>query len=200
VATKKTSAKASPKASTKEKAAPAQGAGLLATLQARFEAHPKRHPGISWADVQARLEGNKTALAVLQRMEDTGGEPDVVAVDKKTGALTFFDCAAESPTGRRSICYDRAALDARKEAKPRSSAEDMAREIGITLLNEEQYRFLQTLGVFDAKTSSWVLTPAAVRKHGGALFSDHRYAHTFVYHNGAESYYGARGFRGALTV
>ncbi|MCJ8207059.1 DUF4256 domain-containing protein [Pseudomonas sp. RGM2987] len=173
---------------------------LLQTLKTRFEQHPHRHPDLSWADVQARLENNPTALKSLQAMEATAGEPDVIAHDKQTGVITFCDCAKESPSGRRSLCYDRAALDARKENKPKGSAIEMAEEMGIALLTEEQYRGLQTLGEFDAKTSSWLATPPELRALGGALFGDFRYGRTFVYHNGVQSYYAARGFRGVLCV
>lgn len=173
---------------------------LLATLEARFTAHPERHRGVRWADVLARLTANAKAMQVLQAMEDTGGEPDVTALDKKSGRITFTDCAAESPSGRRSLCYDRAALDARKEAKPKSSAMEMAAKIGIRMLGEAEYRALQALGEFDLKTSSWILTPAPIRKLGGALFCDRRYDQVFTYHNGAQSYYASRAFRGALDV
>ena len=173
---------------------------LLQTLKARFENHPERHKGLTWADVQARLERNPVKLRTLEEMERTGGEPDAIGYDKKTGEYVFADCSAESPSGRRSVCYDREALNARKEHKPRDSAMNMAAAIGIELLTEEEYRALQTLGEFDAKTSSWVKTPADIRKRGGALFCDRRYGHVFTYHNGAESYYAARGFRGSLRV
>ena len=175
-------------------------ASLLDVLEQRFLAHPERHPGLRWEAVQARLEANSAARKVLQAMEDTGGEPDVTAVDKKSGRLTFTDCAAESPEGRRSLCYDRAALDARKEAKPKGSALELAATIGIRMLDEAEYRALQQLGAFDLKTSSWILTPAPIRKLGGALFCDRRYDQVFTYHNGAQSYYGVRGFRGAVDV
>ncbi len=173
---------------------------LLETLQARFEKHKRRHPDLAWADVQARLEANAAALWSLAEMERTGGEPDVVGQDKQTGAYLFVDCAEESPAGRRSLCYDRAALDSRKEAKPADSALDMAAALGVELLTEQQYRELQQLGNFDTKTSSWVVTPPAIRKLGGSLFCDRRYNTVFVYHNGASSYYAARGFRGMLRV
>lgn len=173
---------------------------LLRTLKARFEKHMPRHKDVAWTDVQARLESNKTALKSLLAMEETGGEPDVIAQDKKTGRITFCDCSIETPTGRRSLCFDRAALDSRKEAKPQNSAVDMAAEMGIDLLTEEQYRELQKLGKFDVKTSSWVATPPDVRSLGGALFCDYRYGRVFVYHNGAQSYYAARGFRGVLSL
>lgn len=179
---------------------PAQHADLLATLQARFESHPRRHVGVSWPDVLARLAAHPDALTVLHHMERTGGEPDVVAHDPDTGAITFVDCAAESPAGRRNTCFDRAARLGRKEAPPPTSAEELAAEIGLTLLAEADYRALQTLGAFDTKTSSWIATPPAIRQKGGALFADRRYDHVFVYHNGAASYYGARGFRGKVQV
>lgn len=172
---------------------------LLQTLKTRFEKHMPRHKGIAWADVQARLDARPAALASLQAMEASGGEPDVIARDK-SGGLTFCDCAPESPAGRRSTCYDKAARDARKEHKPQSSAQEMADEMGIALLTEAQYRALQTLGEFDRKTSSWVATPPEMRKLGGALFCDRRYGQVFTYHNGVESYYAARGFRGTLQV
>lgn len=173
---------------------------LLATLEARFERHPARHAGVTWAQVHARLEASPEQLRALQAMEESGGEPDVVGVDGATGAIVFMDCSAESPEGRRSLCYDRAALDARKEAKPSGSAKEMAATMGIALLTEQEYRTLQTLGEFDRKTSSWVETPPAIRKLGGAVFCDRRYDHVFLYHNGAQSYYAARGFRGVLRV
>lgn len=173
---------------------------LLATLKSRFENNMHRHSDIDWAKVQARLEANADKLRSLEQMEQTGGEPDVVGHDKKTGEYIFYDCAAESPKGRRSVCYDGDALESRKEHKPQNSALDMAAAMGIELLTEEQYRALQQLGSFDAKTSSWIKTPADIRALGGALFADFRYGHVFVYHNGAQSYYVARGFRGALRV
>lgn len=173
----------------------AQKAELLETLRARFEKHPERHPGIAWETVRKRI-GSK--IAILARMEETGGEPDVIGMDGD--AILFCDCSAESPKGRRSICFDRAALDARKEHKPASSACEVAEAIGIEILTEQQYRDLQKLGEFDLKTSSWIATPAPIRKLGGALFCDRRYDTVFVYHNGAESYYAARGFRGLLRV
>jgi len=173
---------------------------LLSTLKTRFEKNMNRHKGLQWAKVQAKLEGNPQKLWSLSEMENTGGEPDVVGFDKKTGTYIFYDCSAESPKGRRSVCYDRAALDARKEHKPKDSAMDIAAAIGIDLLTEEQYRELQKLGNFDLKTSSWIKTPANIRKLGGALFCDRRYDTVFLYHNGADSYYSARGFRGALSV
>lgn len=173
---------------------------LLQTLKARFEKNMHRHKGIAWAEVQARLEGNPDALRSLLAMEATGGEPDATGQDKETGHITFCDCSAESPAGRRSVCYDRDALDSRKEHKPASSAVETALEMGIDILTEQQYRELQTLGEFDTKTSSWIKTPPDVRSLGGALFCDRRYGKVFVYHNGAQSYYAARGFRGSLRV
>jgi len=173
---------------------------LLETLKARFEKNRNRHEGLQWARVQAKLEANAEKLWSLHEMERTGGEPDVVGQDKKTGEYIFYDCSIESPKSRRSFCYDREALDSRKEAKPKDSAMDMAAAVGIELLTEEQYRELQKLGEFDAKTSSWVRTPSRIRKLGGALFCDRRFDTVFVYHNGAESYYAARGFRGSLRV
>ncbi|MUT65683.1 DUF4256 domain-containing protein [Paenibacillus sp. NEAU-GSW1] len=173
---------------------------LLRTLKARFEKNMNRHEGLEWANVQAKLEAHEEKLGPLQEMENTGGEPDVVGYDAQTNEFVFYDCSTESPKGRRSICYDREALESRKEHKPQTSAIDMAADMGIELLTEEQYRELQKLGKFDLKTSSWVATPAAIRKLGGALFCDRRYDTVFVYHNGAESYYAARGFRGSLSV
>lgn len=173
---------------------------LLNLLQARFEKNMNRHQGLAWEKVQARLEASPEKLWSLNEMEATGGEPDVVGVDKKSGEFIFYDCSAESPKGRRSLCYDRAALESRKEHKPANSVLDIAAAMGIELLSEEQYRELQKLGNFDLKTSSWVKTPADIRKLGGALFCDCRYGKVFVYHNGAESYYAARGFRGSLIV
>src|SRR5690349_2492487 len=173
---------------------------LLKALKARFEKNMNRHKGLDWAKVQAKLEANAEKLWSLSEMERTGGEPDVVGQDKKTGEYTFYDCSAESPKDRRSVCYDRAALEARKEHKPKDSAVDMATAIGIELLTEEQYRALQKLGEFDTKTSSWVQTPSEIRKLGGALYCDRRYNTVFLYHNGADSYYAARGFRGSLRV
>jgi hypothetical protein len=173
---------------------------LLELLQKRFEKNMKRHKGIAWVDVQARLKAHPGRLWSLDDMETTGGEPDVVGYDKKTGEYIFYDCSAETPKGRRSLCYDREALDSRKEHKPANSALDMAEEMGIEILTEEEYRALQELGEFDLKTSSWIQTPAPIRKLKGALFCDRRYDHVFVYHNGAESYYAARGFRGLLRV
>lgn len=173
---------------------------LLSVLQARFEKNASRHKGISWSDVLRRLEASPASLRTLEKMEETGGEPDVVGNHKKTGEYIFYDCSAESPAGRRSLCYDAEALAYRKMNKPSDSAMAMAAAMGIELLTEEQYRALQQLGTFDLKTSSWVVTPPAIRKLGGALFCDRRYDHVFTYHNGAESYYAARGFRGALRV
>ena len=188
----------------KEKAAkkPAKGdrEALLAALNARFEKNMNRHAGLQWAKVRARLDAHPDKLRSLQEMEATGGEPDVVGQDPKTGEYVFVDCSGESPAGRRSLCYDREALDARKEAKPKGCAMDLAAAMGIDLLTEDQYRELQKLGEFDTTTSSWVKTPADVRELGGALFCDRRYGKVFVYHNGAESYYAARGFRGSLRV
>ena len=173
---------------------------LVAVLKARFEMNMHRHSGVAWSDVWARLEGNRAALASLREMESTGGEPDVIAYDKQASQYTFCDCSVQSPLGRRSVCYDREALESRKENKPASSAVEMAGSIGIELLTEEQYRVLQALGEFDTSTSSWVKTPPDVRALGGALFCDRRYGKVFVYHNGAQSYYAGRGFRGALRV
>jgi len=186
--------------SNKKELSPAQREELLSALTARFEKNQNRHKDLKWADVQAKLEANPEKLWSLNEMERTGGEPDVVGHDKKTGEYIFYDCSAESPKGRRSICYDGEALASRKENKPENNAMDMATAMGIKLLTEEQYRELQQLGNFDTKTSSWIITPAAIRKLGGALFADRRYDHVFVYHNGAESYYAARGFRGSLKV
>lgn len=173
---------------------------LLTTLKARFEKNKNRHKDIDWTAVQSKLEAHPEKLWSLNEMENTGGEPDVVAFDSKTKEFIFYDCAAESPKGRRSVCYDRKALDARKEHKPKDSAVDMANAMGVTLLNEEEYRELQQLGNFDLKSSSWIQTPEAIRKLGGAVFCDYRYDTVFLYHNGADSYYAARGFRGALRV
>ena|SRR5215469_866156 len=173
---------------------------LLRTLQARFEKNMNRHKGLEWAQVQAKLEANAEKLWSVNEMERTGGEPDVVGHDKKTGEFIFYDCSAESPKDRRSVCYDREALESRKEHKPANNAIDMAAAMGIELLTEGQYRELQKLGNFDAKTSSWVKTPSDIRKRGGALFCDRRYDTVFLYHNGAESYYAARGFRSSLRV
>ncbi|ALC84696.1 hypothetical protein AM499_01875 [Bacillus sp. FJAT-22090] len=173
---------------------------LLRTLKARFEKNMNRHEGLEWAKVQAKLEANTEKLWSLNEMEGTGGEPDVVGHDKETGEYIFYDCSAESPKGRRSVCYDREALESRKKHKPENSAIDMATAMGIELLTEEQYRELQKLENFDMKTSSWVETPANIRQLGGAVFGDRRYDTVFVYHNGADSYYAARGFRGSLRV
>ncbi|HRA65305.1 MAG TPA: DUF4256 domain-containing protein [Caldilinea sp.] len=185
---------------SKQELLPTQQEELLTVLQARFEQHMNRHSGLAWAGVQARLEANPASLWSLQEMERTGGEPDVVGCDQATGAYIFCDCSPESPDARRSLCYDRAALDARKENKPETSAMEMAAAMGVELLTEAQYRALQALGEFDLKTSSWLTTPAAIRERGGAIFGDRRYDHVFIYHNGASSYYAARGFRGALQV
>lgn len=173
---------------------------IFGVLQTRFEKNKGRHQGLNWAKVRARLEARPEKLWSLREMEQTGGEPDVVGLDEATGEYVFFDCSPESPAGRTSICYDRAGLDSRKEHKPRTSAMEMAAAMGIEMLTEAQYRELQQLGEFDAKSSSWVQTPAAIRKLGGALFGDRRFGHVFVYHNGAQSYYAGRGFRGALRV
>lgn len=173
---------------------------LLRTLQTRFEQHMPRHAKVTWAKVRARLDARPDALSALHHMEETGGEPDVIAYDSKTGTVTFCDCAAESPKDRRSLCFDDAALKARKENKPRGSATGMATDMGVALVTEEEYRLLQTLGEFDLKTSSWVSTPSDVRALGGALFCDRRFGRVFTYHNGAESYYAARGFRGIIHV
>jgi hypothetical protein len=186
--------------SNKKKLLPEQREELLRALKARFEKNMNRHKSLEWAKVQAKLEANTERLSSLNEMEITGGEPDVVGSNKKTGEYIFYDCSAESPKGRRSVCYDREALESRKEHKPKNNAIDMAAAMGIELLTEEQYRELQQLGNFDPKTSSWVQTPADIRELGGALFCDRRYDHVFVYHNGAESYYAARGFRGSLRV
>ena len=179
---------------------PAQQKELLGALKARFEENMNRHEGLEWVNVQAKLEGNTDKLWSIGEMERTGGEPDVVAHDKNTGEYIFYDCSPESPKERRSLCYDREALDSRKENKPKGSAMDMAAAMGVELLREEEYRGLQKLGEFDAKTSNWVKTPANIRELGGALFCDRRFETVFVYHNGAESYYAARGFRGSLRV
>jgi hypothetical protein len=193
--------------SNKKELSLGEGEALLSALKVRFEKNMNRHKGLPWAKVEARLEAclsgsqaNPEKLWALHEMETTGGEPDVVGYDKKTGGYIFYDCSAESPKGRRSVCYDREALESRKEHKPKNNAIDLAAAMGIELLTEEQYRELQKLGAFDTKTSSWVQTPAAIRELGGALFCDRRYDHVFVYHNGAESYYAARGFRGSLRV
>ncbi|HMK05793.1 MAG TPA: DUF4256 domain-containing protein [Ferruginibacter sp.] len=184
----------------KKKLSSEQHSALLKTLKARFEKNMNRHKGIEWAKVQTKLEANNEKLWSLNAMEETGGEPDVVGHDKKTGEYIYYDCSAESPKGRRSICYDHEALESRKEHKPENSAMEMAADMGIGVLTEEQYRELQLFGNFDTKTSSWIVTPADIRKLGGALFCDRRYDTVFLYHNGAESYYAARGFRGSLRV
>jgi len=186
--------------SNKKGLSPAQREELLRALKARFKKNMNRHKGLEWAQIQAKLEAHVEKLWSLHEMERTGGEPDIVGHDKKTGEYIFYDCSAESPKGRRSICYDREALEARKEHKPKDNAVDMATAMGIELLTEEQYRELQKFEEFDTKTSSWVKTPSAIRKLGGAIFCDRRYDTVFVYHNGAESYYGGRGFRGSLRV
>ena len=185
---------------TKQKLTPEQTNALIKILKARFEKNTDRHKGIEWDKVQTRLEANPDKLWSLEQMETTEGEPDVIRFDKKTGEYLFCDCSEESPKGRRSVCYDPEALASRKEHKPKNSALGMAEEMGIEIMTEEQYRDLQKLGKFDLKTSSWIATPSAIRKLGGALFCDHRYDTVFVYHNGAESYYAARGFRGVLRV
>ena len=184
----------------KKDLSPAQRKELLSALQTRFEKNMNRHKGLDWAKVQARLEADPKKLWSLNEMESTGGEPDVVGYDKKSGAYVFYDCSAESPKGRRSVCYDHEALAARKENKPKNSAVNMATDMGIELLTEEQYRELQKLGNFDLKTSSWVQTPPNIRELGGGLFCDRRYNQVFLYHNGADSYYAARAFRGSLRV
>lgn len=186
--------------SNKKKLSSEQLEELLKALKTRFEKNMKRHKGLEWTAIQAKLQANAEKLWSLNAMEETGGEPDVVGHDKKTGEYIFYDCSAESPKGRRSVCYDHEALEKRKEHKPENSAIEMATDMGIELLTEEQYRALQQLGNFDTKTSSWVKTPADIRKLGGALFCDRRYDTVFLYHNGAESYYAARGFRGSLKV
>lgn len=173
---------------------------LLRVLKARFEKNMNRHEGLEWAKVQARLEANTEKLWSLNEMERTGGEPDVISLDKKTGEYIFYDCSEESPKGRRSLCYDHEALESRKENKPESNVIDTATAMGIELLTEEEYRDLQKLGKYDTKTSNWIVTPSDIRKLGGAIFADFRYGNVFVYHNGAESYYAARGFRGSLRV
>ena len=186
--------------SNKKLLSPEQSEQLLRTLKVRFEKNMNRHRGLEWAKAEAKLEVNAEKLRSLHEMEATGGEPDVVGHDQNTGEYVFYDCSAESPKGRRSLCYDREALESRKEHKPKDCAMDMAAAMGVELLTEEQYRELQRLGEFDTKTSSWVHTPPTIRKLGGALFCDRRYNTVFVYHNGAESYYAARGFRGSLRV
>ncbi len=185
---------------SKKVLSPKQCAELLEVLKVRFEEHMHRHQGLKWSKVLAKLEANAQKLWSLYEMERTGGEPDVVGYDQSSGEYIFFDCSAESPKGRTSVCYDREGLDSRKEHKPKDTAMDMAAAMGIEILTEEQYRELQKLGEFDTKTSSWVKTPADIRKLGGALFCDRRYGHVFLYHNGPQSYYGARGFRGSLRV
>jgi hypothetical protein len=184
----------------KKKLSAKQQEELLGVLQIRFEKNMNRHKGIIWASVQSKLEANTEKMWSLYEMERTGGEPDIVGQDKKTGEFIFYDCSAESPSGRRSICYDVEGLESRKEFKPENNAIDLAASIGIEMLTEEEYRALQKLGKFDMKTSSWLKTPADIRKLGGALFADFRYGNVFVYHNGAQSYYGGRGFRGSLKV
>lgn len=186
--------------SNRKKLSSDQQEDLLLTLQERFEKNMKRHKGLEWSKVKSRLEGNLEKMWSLDEMESTGGEPDVVGYDKKTGEYIFYDCSPESPKGRRSLCYDGEALASRKEHKPKDSAVQMAATMGIEILTEEQYHELQKLGEFDMKTSSWVKTPTEIRKRGGAIFCDRRYDHVFTYHNGAESYYAARGFRGTLRV
>ena len=186
--------------SNKKDLSPEQRQELLSALKARFEKNMNRHKGLEWAQVQAKLEADAEKLWSLNKMEQTGGEPDVIDGDNKTGEYIFYDCSEQSPNGRRSVCYDREALESRKEHKPEDNAIDMAAAMGIELLTEEQYRALQKLGNFDTKTSSWVKTPSDIRKLGGALFCDRRYDTVFVYHNGAESYYAARAFRGSLKV
>lgn len=185
---------------TTKNLSPEQTQELLHTLQTRFENNMNRHSDLTWSQVQAKLEANIGKLWSLNEMEKTGGEPDVVGHDTKTGEIIFYDCAIESPKGRRSICYDREALESRKENKPKNSAIDMAAAMGIEILTEQQYQELQKFGNFDTKTSSWIQTPSEIRKVGGALFADWRYGHVFVYHNGAESYYAARAFRGLLKI
>ncbi|MEH7009449.1 DUF4256 domain-containing protein [Neobacillus niacini] len=188
------------KISNKKELSPEQLEELLRALKARFEKNMNRHKGLEWARIQAKLKANTEKLWSLNEMESTGGEPDIVEHDKKTDEYIFYDCSAESPKGRRSVCYDREALESRKNHKPENNAIDMAAAMGIELLTEEQYRALQKLENFDMKTSSWVQTPSDIRELGGALFCDRRFGHVFVYHNGADSYYAARGFRGSLRV
>jgi hypothetical protein len=185
---------------TAKKLSATNGNELLATLQTRFEQNMPRHHGLAWVKIAARLKAQPEKLASLHQMEATGGEPDVVGFDKETDEYLFYDCSPQSPIGRTSVCYDRAGLDSRKEHKPKTSAMEMAAAMGVELLTETQYRELQTLGEFDTKSSSWVLTPADIHKLGGALFGDRRYDHVFIYHNGAQSYYSGRGFRGSLRV
>jgi hypothetical protein len=184
----------------KKKSLPEKYAGLLKILETRFLKNSNRHKGLEWDTVLTKLQTNPEKLTSLDRMEETGGEPDVIKFDKKTGEYIFVDCASESPKGRRSLCYDHEALEKRKEHKPADSAINMASDMGIEMLDEDEYRYLQQLGEFDLKTSSWVKTPGAIRKHGGAIFCDRRYDHVFTYNNGADSYYAARGFRGSLRV
>jgi hypothetical protein len=186
--------------SSKKELSPEQREELLSALKARFEKNMNRHKDLQWVTVQARLEAKPEKLWSLHEMERTGGEPDFVGQDEKTGEFIFYDCSAQTPKGRVNLCYDRKALDARKEFKPKDSAIDMAAAIGIEILTEEQYRELQNFGEFDTKTSSWLITPSEIRKLGGAIFGDRRYDHVFIYHNGADSYYGGRGFRGSLRV
>src|SRR6266536_839149 len=186
--------------SNKKELSPEQREELLRALKARFEKNMNRHKGLAWVKVQAKLEAHTEKLWSLNEMERTGGEPDVAGYDKKTGEYVFYDCSAESPKGRRSVCYDREGLESRKEHEPENNAIDMAAAMGIEILTEEQYRELQKLGNFDAKTSSWVKTSSEIRRLGGAIFADFRYGSVFVYHNGAQSYYGARAFRGSLRV
>lgn len=173
---------------------------IIGTLEQRFRHHPHRHPGVDWADVHARLQGHPAQLKSLQAMEETGGEPDVIGAAQADGAYLFYDCAAQSPQGRRSLCYDAAAMHSRKQNKPENNAVDLAASMGVALLTEAQYGELQQFGEFDTKTSSWVATPPEIRQLGGALFCDRRYGHVFVYHNGADSYYAARGFRGVASI
>ena len=196
----KATKEASSKSKTKKELSAKANGELIKVLKTRFEKNMARHKGLEWAKVQAKLEANGDKLASLFEMEETGGEPDVVAFDKSSGEFIFFDCSAETPKGRRSLCYDREALDSRKEFKPEGNAVEMAAAMGIEILTEEQYRDLQKLGAFDLKTSSWVKTPSEIRKLGGALFCDRRYDHVFLYHNGASSYYAVRGFRGSLRL
>jgi Protein of unknown function (DUF4256) len=184
----------------KKDLSPGERKELLSILRGRFEKNMNRHKGVEWAKVQSNLEANAGKMWSLNEMERTGGEPDVIGYDKKTGEYIFYDCSAESPNGRRSVCYDREGLESRKEFKPENNAVDMAADMGIEILTEEQYRELQQLGKFDAKTSSWIKTPAGIRKLGGAIFADFRYGNVFVYHNGAQSYYAGRAFRGSLRV
>jgi len=186
--------------SNKKELSPEQHKDLVKVLKARFEKNMSRHKELEWANVSVKLETNSEKLWSLHEMETTGGEPDVVGLDEKTGETIFFDCSVETPNGRRNTCYDRQALESRKENKPKESASGMADAMGIEILTEDQYRLLQKLGKFDLKTSSWLITPAEIRKLGGAIFADRRYDHVFVYHNGAESYYSSRGFRGSLRV